>query len=95
MDPLDAPATKRDLLNFVTKQDLAELEDRLDAKFEALETRLTRWLAAEIARGANLVIEHMTSLFRVADDRITIVEARLEAHATDATVHRTPRRRAR
>ncbi len=98
MEPdLDAPATKRDLLvlELATKHELLELEERLDAKLGTFKDELMLSLAGEIARSANVVIEHMTSRFRAGDDRTTAVGERLDAHLADASVHRVTRRRAR
>jgi len=75
----------------------ARLEAKLDAKLEAKlaehEKRLVLSLAGEIARSADIMMEHMTALFRVADDRTTAVSDRLDAHVADTTVHKRPRRR--
>jgi hypothetical protein len=72
----DAPVTRADLERalepYATKADLdATIAKALEpyatkADLEALEARMTLSLAGEIARSANVVMEHMTSLFRVA-----------------------------
>ena len=75
------------------------LEEALDDRFESFRKEIVLSLASEIARSAAVMMEHMTSLFRVADDRVTAVadrvtavETRLDDHVADAALHRAPRR---
>lgn len=103
-DP-SAPATKEDLDHL--KEELQELKEELKVlatkeELKEMEDRIVLTLAGEIARGANVMVEHMTSLLRVADDRtsavgdrVAVVEQRVEDHVADVSVHRAPRRRAR
>jgi hypothetical protein len=57
-----------------------------------MRREMTLELAGEIARSAEVIIEHFTDQFRAGDDRTKAVGDRLDRHVADATVHRAPRR---
>jgi hypothetical protein len=82
-DP-NSTATYGDLL--VLEKELRGEMHAIRGEMHAMERRLTVSLAAEIARSANVVMEHMTSLVRVQGEQ-------LDAHIADATVHKRARRR--
>lgn len=79
-DP-NSPATYGDLLDFERR-----IRDDLRGEMLTMERRITVTLAAEIARSANVMMDHMTSLFRVQGEK-------LDAHIADTTVHKRARRR--
>lgn len=106
MDPdLDAPATKRDLVELEAKLEakfeakFESFEERMKREMDAREERMTLTLAGEIARSANAVIEQLTATFRAGDDRtsavgdrVTDLETRVDEHVANAAVHRRARR---
>lgn len=88
-DP-DSPATKADVARLLDQElkqlrqdiqlDLAQHATKED--LASMRREMTLELAGEIGRSTDVIIEHLTDRFRIADDRTLAVAER----------HRAPRR---
>jgi hypothetical protein len=78
-DP-DSPVVYRDLERYATKEDLRDA-------FVEFEQRITRSVATEIARIANVIDEHHRREIGVVHDKVQSVEDALHAHEADMSVH--------
>lgn len=89
-----AAATMGDVLDAKDelRAEIQSAKDELRTEMVAMEERMTRSLAAEIGRVANVIMEHTTAQIRAAGDHPRAIEARLDAHVADVDVHRQPRR---
>jgi hypothetical protein len=72
----------------------------IGAGMESLERRLTFQIGDAAARVANVVVERFTDMFRAGDDRtttlddrVTVLERRIDEHVADRGAHRSPARR--